>query len=150
LPRLEHRRGDIACLFGHLLRRLSGGRPPATEARLVEALCLHDWPENVRELELTTRRLLAVHGHEPMLKRQHLPPELRKLNDDSAGANRPSQPPRDRREHDLAQIKRVLADNGGNVKATASVLGISRQRIYRLLDGERPSIADPNGEHGSD
>lgn len=150
LPRLEERRGDIASLFAHLLRRLSGGRPPAAEARLVEALCLHDWPENVRELELTARRLLAVHGHEPKLKRQHLPAELMALNDDSPNATRPSQPPRDRREHDLSAIKRALAENGGNVKAAANELGISRQRIYRVLDGERSNSSELNGGHGSD
>ena len=144
LPPLEQRRSDIAALFRQFVQRLSGGRPPAVEGRLVEALCLHDWPENVRELELTTRRLLAVHGHEPTLKRQHLPPELAVLNGDANGKERTSSPPRDRREHDLERIKQVLSKNGGNVKAAATTLGISRQRIYRLLDSEQPS----NGANG--
>ncbi|HKY35030.1 MAG TPA: sigma 54-interacting transcriptional regulator [Polyangiaceae bacterium] len=134
LPPLRDRRPDIAGLFGQFLRQNLGGRIPRVEGRVVEALCLHDWPQNVRALELSTRALLAVHGHEAVLKHEHLPPEL-------AREPAPSEPVeggplRDRREHDLSALKRALRSNGGNISAAASVLGISRQRIYRLLDGQ--------------
>jgi two-component system response regulator PilR (NtrC family) len=49
---------------------------PDVEPKLVEALCLYDWPLNVRELLLLARRLLALHGHEPVLKRTHLPERM--------------------------------------------------------------------------
>jgi len=145
IPPLEERRSDVAHLFAQFINRLSGGRPPAVEARLVEALCLHEWPENVRELELLTRRLLAVHGHEPTLRRQHLPAELAALNEDKGGVARQANAPRDRRAHDLSRIKKVLAENGGNVKAAAEALGISRQRIYRLLDAAEEPSNDAGG-----
>jgi DNA-binding NtrC family response regulator len=150
IPPLAARRSDVARLFVQFLKQQSGGRPPAVEARLIEALCLHDWPENVRELELLTRRLLAVYGHEPTLRRQHLPAELAALNEDGSPAKRPSTPPQDRREHDLSRLKKELERNGGNVKAAAEALGISRQRVYRLLDGaDTPSSNDRgNGENG--
>jgi DNA-binding NtrC family response regulator len=135
IPPLAARRADVPRLFSQFLKQQSGGRPPAVEARLIEALCLHDWPENVRELELLTRRLLAVHGHEPSLRRQHLPAELAVLNEDAGAGQRPSSPPQGRREHDLARLKKELENNGGNVTAAAEALGISRQRVYRLLDG---------------
>jgi transcriptional regulator of acetoin/glycerol metabolism len=134
IPPLAARRADVPRLFAQFLKHQSGGRPPLVEARLVEALCLHDWPENVRELELLTRRLLAVHGHEPTLRRQHLPAELVALNEDVSPGKRPSTPPQDRREHDLSRLKKELESNGGNVKAAAEALGISRQRVYRLLE----------------
>jgi DNA-binding NtrC family response regulator len=137
IPPLAVRRADVPRLFSQFLKQQSGGRPPPVEARLIEALCLHDWPENVRELELLTRRLLVVHGHEPNLRRQHLPAELAALNEDPGA--RPSSPPRHRREHDLARIKKELEINGGSVKAAAEALGISRQRVYRLLDGFEPN-----------
>jgi DNA-binding NtrC family response regulator len=140
IPPLASRRADVPRLFSQFLEGQSGGRPPAVEARLIEALCLHDWPENVRELEILTRRLLAVHGHEPSLRRQHLPTELAALNEDSGASRLPSSPPQGRREHDLARLNKELENNGGNVKAAAEALGISRQRVYRLLDG-----AEPNG-----
>jgi DNA-binding NtrC family response regulator len=144
IPPLAARRADVARLFAQFLKQQSGGRPPAVEARLIEALCIHDWPENVRELELLTRRLLAVHGHEPTLRRQHLPVELAALNEDTGASKRPSTAPQDRREHDLSRLKKELDSNGGNVKAAAEALGISRQRVYRLLES-----ADPNGSVGS-
>lgn len=134
LPPLRHRAADIAPLFQQFLRHHSGGLSPTVDGRLVEALCLHDWPDNVRELELATRRLLAIHGHEPQLRRQHLPAELAALNQDQE--KRASTVPRSRREHDLDRLKAELARNGGNVKAAALALGISRQRVYRLLEGD--------------
>jgi DNA-binding NtrC family response regulator len=149
IPPLAARRSDVPRLFSQFLKQQSGGRPPPVEARLIEALCLHDWPENVRELELLTRRLLAVHGHEPSLRRQHLPTELAALNDDVTPGQRPSSPAPDRREHDLARLKKELDANGGNVKAAAEVLGISRQRVYRLLDGaELNGSSDKRGSNG--
>ena len=137
IPSLADRRVDIAHLFAQFLKQQSGGRPPAVEARLVEALCLHDWPENVRELELLTRRLLVIHGHQPLLRRGHLPAELALLNDNPSDHRRTATLPRDRREHDLERLKLELGSNGGNVRAAATALGISRQRVYRLLDDGR-------------
>jgi transcriptional regulator with PAS, ATPase and Fis domain len=149
LPPLASRRADVAALFAHFLKQQSGGRPPEVEARLVEALCLHDWPQNVRELELLTRTLLAVHGHEALLKRQHLPEHLAGLCQDRPSTTaRAAKAPRDRREHDLDNIKRVLKENGGNVKAAAETLGLSRQRIYRLMEVEGGS--DSNGDGNAD
>jgi DNA-binding NtrC family response regulator len=149
IPTLAERRADVPRLFSQFLSQQTGGRPPAVEARLVEALCLHGWPENVRELELVTRRLLAVHGHEPTLRRQHLPSELAALIEERAGDQRQSAPPPpDRREYDLARLKQELAANGGNVKAAAGALGISRQRVYRLLEGAESNYAEGNdGAH---
>jgi transcriptional regulator with PAS, ATPase and Fis domain len=151
IPHLATRRADVPLLFAEFLRRQSGGRPPAVEARLVEALCLHDWPENARELELVTRRLLAVHGHEPTLRRQHLPEEIGALCQDRGQSNKGSTPPRARRDHDLERLQDELGRNGGNVKAAAAALGISRQRVYRLLDerGVASSKDEDNGNQSS-
>src|SRR6185436_2212481 len=69
LPPLRARREDIVPLFLGFLRQHAGGHPPGVEAKLVEALCLYDWPLNVRELLLLARRLLGVHGHQAILKK---------------------------------------------------------------------------------
>ena len=50
---------------------------PAVEPRLIEALCLYDWPFNVRELVTLVRRVMVLHGHEPQLGRRHLPTRFR-------------------------------------------------------------------------
>jgi transcriptional regulator of acetoin/glycerol metabolism len=137
LPTLALRRSDVAPLFAQVLRRQSAGALPAVEARLIEALCLHAWPQNVRELELAAKTLLAVHGHEPRLMRQHLPPSFAELAGDLVQPARHEPVPalRERHVHDLARLKGELKSNGGNVKAAAAALGISRQRAYRLMNG---------------
>jgi DNA-binding NtrC family response regulator len=152
IPTLAARRSDVPHLFKQFLDVQTGGRPPKVEARLVEVLCLHDWPENVRELELTTRRLLAVHGHEATLKRQHLPTELQALSEDLSTKQSSSSPPIARRDHDLDRVKLELKANGGNVKAAAASLGISRQRVYRLLEDAAPEqnrTPDGDGDNGA-
>ena len=145
LPTLAERRADVPSLFGQFLKQYSGGRPPAVEGKVIEALCLNDWHENVRELETLARRLLAVHGHEPLLRRKFLSAELVALSEDTGKSERTSHPPRDRREHDLARLKHELAKNGSNVKAAAEALGLSRQRIYRLLEGAGLPVANAGG-----
>lgn len=146
VPALAQRRADIAPLFARLLEQFGGGRSVAVEAALVEALCLYDWPMNVHELQVVTRGLLAIHGGEGLLERAHLPARLL-----ARGTSPTPAPPvpadkreppaassfvpmRERRHRDLARIEQELASNGGNIKATAEALGISRQRVYRLLE----------------
>src|SRR5204862_5259596 len=82
LPPLRERRDETVGLFRELLSRHAGGRPPALDPKLVEAIALADWPLNVRALVSVARRLLVLHGHEPLLKRSHLP--------DALGARPPS------------------------------------------------------------
>jgi DNA-binding NtrC family response regulator len=148
LPSLADRRADIAPLFAQFLARHCGGRPPGVEGRLVEALCLHDWPQNVRELELVTKTLLVVHGHQSTLRRQHLPPHLAALCEEGPRGEGPTGPRLDRRKHDLQRLQQELKNNGGNIKAAADAIGVSRQRIYRLLTGTGPETK--RGNHAND
>jgi len=134
LPPLASRKADVPALFRHFMRAENGGRTFNVEARVVEALCLHTWPQNVRELEATTKALVALHGHKPTLLLEHLPQHLVGLLQEPDTRAPEAPVPRARREHDLEKIELELQRNGGNVKATADVLGIPRQRIYRLLN----------------
>jgi len=74
LPPLRQRREDIAGIFLQLLKSLAE-RPRDLEVSpdLIEKLCLHTWPFNVRELVGLTRRLLASYASEPLLTEKHLP-----------------------------------------------------------------------------
>jgi len=156
LPTLRQRKEEIPFLFQHFLRLHSGGRPPAVEPRLVEELCLHDWPFNVRELELVVRRMLALHSHEELLRRSHLPEQI--LRQSEAGkpatasapggrgaAPAPNSPEfhRTRRERELASLKDALRAHQGSVARAAAAVGISRQRAYRLM--EMSGLADARG-----
>jgi len=126
LPPLRARAGDAAELFVRFARQVSGETLPRIDAKLLEALCLYPWPGNVRELMLLTQRLLAVHGHEPVLGLQHLPEELAATK--AAPANTGA-------TDLLSLLGKALLASDGNLTRACTALGISRQRAYRLLDG---------------
>jgi transcriptional regulator with AAA-type ATPase domain len=135
LPPLRERTEDIVPLFCHFLSVHSGGRAPAVDPKLAEALCLQRWPDNVRELELIARGLLALRGSEPVLKRAFLQ-ELQDESVSTAPESSVRRPFARRKEHDLHHLAEALRETNGNVAAAAARLGFSRQRAYRLLDGK--------------
>lgn len=136
LPPLRERPADIAPLFRHFMAEYSGGVPPEVDAKLIECLCIHDWPTNVRGLLQLARQLLAVHGTEGVLKRSILPAELTGVvptGPDSVPP--PASAPMARREHDTKRLALALLKSDGNVAVAAASLGFSRHRAYRLLGG---------------
>lgn len=144
LPPLRERRAEIPYLFSRLLVADSGARPPPVDVRVVERLCLYDWPFNVRELTLLVKRLLVLHGAEARLKVQHLPERMRgepapsvaasSAPDAEAHAHKPSED-----APELSRLLEALRASGGNVARAAQALGISRQRAYRMMQG-RPEV----------
>lgn len=136
LPPLRERHGDVPYLFAEILRAESGGRPPAVSAELLESLCCHDWPYNVRELALLVQRILALHGEEPLLRRAHLPKHLRDpLSRERAGADRTEEP-------SLERLVDSLRAHDGNVSRAAASLGVTRQRAYRMLEGNDALLSE--------
>jgi len=140
LPPLRLRREDVLPLFSHLLQEIGQGRAPAIESDLAERLCLHDWPFNVRELVLLARRLLTLHGSETTLHARHLPERIGDPADalippSDPAAKKPAAP--DRGEPvELPALMVALRASSGNVARAAAMLGISRQRAYRLMEGQ--------------
>jgi DNA-binding NtrC family response regulator len=173
LPPLRDRLDDVPGLFARLLRDVAGGKLPTVEPRLVEALCLYDWPFNVRELVTLVRRMVVLHGHEPQLGRRHLPTRFR-VDDasgdparagrrgatntpapsaaaalsasasDSDGAGKAAA----RDDEDFARLLVALRSQAGNVSRAAGAIGISRQRAYRLMQAH-PEVNLP-GLRGTD
>jgi len=150
LPPLRKRREDVLPLFSRLLEEIGQGRVPAMESDFAERLCMHDWPFNVRELVLLAKRLVTLHGSDVTLRAQHLPERIAGtgggpasssasapagVGPKSSGAERPAQsgPPE---PVELPALVVALRASGGNVARAAAMLGISRQRAYRLMDGQ--------------
>jgi transcriptional regulator with GAF, ATPase, and Fis domain len=143
VPALRARREDILPLAEAIL----DGRA-ALSADAAEALLLHDWPFNVRELEqtLAAAALRAADAASRTITTAHLPEVLagrlagRTAGGDrvpSAGAVADVDAAPD--AHELAQ---VLDRCGGNVSAVARHYGKERRQIYRWmarhgLDAER-------------
>ena len=148
LPPLRDRREDVAPLFLELLRAHTGGRPPAVEPKLVEALCLYDWPLNVRELALLARRLLSLNGHESVLRKSHLPERMivRVAAEGDGAAGEASGPVEQAAATGDKRVRRATDDQSefealiealrradGSVGKAAALVGISRARAYRLI-----------------
>jgi transcriptional regulator with PAS, ATPase and Fis domain len=137
LPPLRSRREDVSPLFSHLLAELSDGRAPAVEGDVVERLCVYDWPFNVRELVLLVRRLLVLHGGESTLGARHLPERIAPRGEDAPAP--PPSPPSAAGAGDPVELPALvvaLRASGGNVARASAMLGITRQRAYRLMEGQ--------------
>lgn len=151
LPPLRKRREDVPPLFSHFLRELSHGRAPAVEADLIERLCVHDWPFNVRELVLLVRRLLVLHEGASTLTAEHLPERmLDAAAPVEARAATAAASGKTAGEVDLPALIAALRASGGNVARASVVLGITRQRAYRLMEGNAVDLdalrEEPRGD----
>jgi two-component system response regulator FlrC len=143
LPPLRHRREDIAPLFLKFLRQEAGGAIPVLDAKLVESLCLYDWPLNVRELFLLSKRLLGLFSAEPIIKREFLPDRILKrttLSVEEVEVQKACVPKRAWRstndDSEFEALVAALRTLNGNVLKASEALGISRSRAYRLLSAK--------------
>jgi transcriptional regulator with PAS, ATPase and Fis domain len=145
LPPLRERREDVPLLFSRLWLELGGASVPTLESDFVERLVAHDWPLNVRELVLLVRRLRVFCASEVSLRARHLPerigegvessPQLagprgaspRAAAAELAGTGAPE-------GIGLPELTAALRASGGNVARASALLGITRQRAYRLIE----------------
>lgn len=153
LPPLRERREEIVGLFMHHFRTV-GGKPSALGASFLEALCLHSWPMNVREL-IQVARQAQLQSLEPgKLMGSNLSQLLERAQGVTSGevvAEAHSSPgpagtctaadvraPRRaswlrQHESELNALLDALTRVGGNISEAARRLGISRQKAGRLL-----------------
>ncbi len=134
LPPLRDRDGDILLLTEYFLDRFSqeydAPRPDLTAA-IRATLLSHTWPGNVRELRNAIERAVLLGDGELHTDDLFLEgvPTAESL---SADAALPFPASLDRIE--AAAARAMLEHLGGNKRAAADALGISRSRLYRLLD----------------
>jgi len=142
LPPLRERREDVLPLFSRLMAAHGTGAVPAVESDFVERLVLHDWPFNVRELVLLVKRLRVLHGEEATLRAEHLPERMLAARASSpehappAAKSSPVAPRPDGDGVELPALVAALRTSGGNVARASQLLGITRQRAYRLMEGQ--------------
>lgn len=126
LPPLRDRRDDIPLLVARFLEERKARSTKRIEGFSTEAMALlldHPWPGNVRELKSAVE-FACIRAESLIVQRQDLPPEVLHHED---GAE-PSQESAERQ-----QFLDALARTGGNRKAAARLLGISRATLYRRL-----------------
>ena len=119
LPPLRERPEEIPFLVARELGELQ------PHAKLVEACVMRPWPGNVRELLGALRAAVqrAMADGSQIVRLRHL--------DDDAGM--PIATPASSSEPDRPGVEKALAENGGNIAATARALGLHRTQLYRLM-----------------
>jgi transcriptional regulator with GAF, ATPase, and Fis domain len=140
LPPLRQRREDVLPLFLRLWTEHAQSLPPALDVDFIERLCAHDWPLNVRELVLLVRRLHVLCAREPRLRVQHLPERFGRREEQVQAAEgeeslAAAKTPGPTGEVGLSELIVALRASAGNVARASELLGITRQRAYRLIEG---------------
>ena len=116
LPPLRERREDVGTLAAHFL-----GQPRVWETAAFLALCLHDWPQNVRELENVVREAVMYSEGRREIRLEDLPQIVRERVAKGAGERvSRRRPPRARPEK--AEIEALLDRHKGNIAEVAREL----------------------------
>lgn len=130
LPPLRDRREDIPLLAEYFVRRYAARSGKAIARVTPEAMQLltdHAWPGNIRELEHCIERAVAL-ANGQVLTPDDLAPELKGSVDSALFRGAPT----------LEEVKRrylahVLQETGGNISRAASILGVERRSLQRML-----------------
>jgi transcriptional regulator with GAF, ATPase, and Fis domain len=143
VPRLADRADDVLPLARHFLAA-AGGRV-TIDVRAAEALVLHRWRFNVREVENVvavggTRALdegnLSLAILAPLLEVD--PPSTEReleISGERAHLPRGKRPPR-------AELERLLREGDGNVAKVSAHYGRNRRQVYRWLEHYGMKVED--------
>ncbi len=146
VPNLRERREDIPLLANHFFKKYAAAanrRILRLNKQSLEGLCGYEWPGNVRQLENTIERAVALEISEEL--HVELPVERPKARAAAVGATSPSEielgavlPAGVGMENYVANIERTLVQNaldksnGVQTKA-ADLLGISYRSFRHLM-----------------
>ena len=142
LPPLRERVADIPALARHFLLRYSHEHGKTVTAITDEAMALliaYSWPGNIRELENTIERAVAL-APQAILSPDDLPREVRQglvptveTDLSSAEASFFAKNPT-LEEVEKRYVEHVLHQTQGNIVRAAKILDIDRRSLYRMLE----------------
>jgi transcriptional regulator of acetoin/glycerol metabolism len=152
VPPLRERRDDILGLAYAVLDRWHGGRL-GLSARAAEALLLHDWPFNIRELEHAIETAAVRTEGDALIRCRYLPPAIGDRGLPRRGLPVPSVRPGELAQGTVpsaAELRTLLVAHGGNVLHAARALKKDRQQLYRWLKRYAIDVAAIRGEQRTD
>lgn len=133
IPPLSERKEDIPLLSYYFLKKYATiMKKDVTEisSDVIAILMNYDFPGNVRELENIIERGVALTTGRS-IELSHLPEDLRELNIRTFRKKEGKIPSLE--EQEMAYIKWVLSEVGGNKTLAAQILGIDRVSLWRKL-----------------
>ncbi len=133
LPPLRERKEDIPDLVAHFLKK-NNVPEDKIEPRTITALMKYDWPGNIRELENIVERMIIMAGDESITP-DLLPPHIKSFVPTGATISFDIPPEGisiDEVEKNL--IYSALEKAGGNKSKAAKLLGITRRKLYSMME----------------
>jgi DNA-binding NtrC family response regulator len=132
IPPLRERSEDVPLLAGHFLETISlelGKQIGSISDGALQLLMRHDWPGNVRELKNAVERAIVVCRGDQLAEDDFA--FLKREAEERANWSVPTG--LTLRDMERRMIEASLQHHGGNIKATASALGIDRSTLYDKL-----------------
>ncbi len=151
IPPLRERAFDIPLLVEHFLSKIARKQNSAEREITPEALALltaYSWQGNVRELENTIERAVAL-ARGAVLSIEDLPERIRSASGQTSSILAVAKSKRlTLNELEREYILEILRESGGNKSRAAETLGLDRKTLYRKLDEYRES--DPETQVAKD
>ena len=148
IPPLRDHPEDIPLLARHFLT-LDPLRARDIDLDAMQALLRYPWPGNVRELKNVIRRI-QFFSDGPRITLRDVPPEIvRPSSVDPTDATPPLSRPAKKSLEELEQqhIRRALESEQWNKSRAAKGLGISRHRLYRLMEKYKLTRGNSAGKY---
>ncbi len=131
LPPLCERRDDIPDLVAHFLKK-HGGTKAQIEPEALALLFKYQWPGNVRELENVLERAVIMSGG-GVLSAADLPTHISSgIEVMGETVDAPQELELEKVEKNL--IRTALAKTGGNKTEAAKLMGVTRRRLYSMME----------------
>ncbi len=150
IPPLRERLPDVPLLAAHFLDGLpEPPRPYVLTGDAIEALCLHEWKLNVRELASMLRRVALERPRGGTLDARALPREIAtRLKPEDTQAHEDPSPPEARKgaPPGREELITLLEHFRGNVSQLARHVGRHRVQVHRWLKQHDLDAADFRGE----
>ena len=140
MPALRERPEEIPILAGHFMRKVATKycrEPLPISPALMQALCIHLWPGNLRELENTIKRYLILADEQAIINElnPHAAAESTASDNEDSGNNGSLKHLVRNLKGDAesAAIAKALEETGWNRRAAASDLQISyKALLYKI------------------
>ena len=144
IPPLREREGDIRLLSEHFLKtfdRKLNKDVASMDEKVISSMEGYFWPGNVRELENVMERM--VHLAKGQIISMTDVPEIITVKNEADRKNDDDATLEGHRHSAEAQhVRKMLLENGGNVRKTAEALGLSRPYVYSKMKSLGIDIAE--------
>ena len=144
LPPLKDKRDDIPYLVDHFIRKFNaktGKKIISVSPNVMSTLMNHDFPGNIRELEnIIEHGFVLCRGS--IIKREHLPNELIRIEKDSEIKKDIHSTPVTESIDEQNMIIATLRNCGGVISNAAEQLGIHRTTLWRKIKRYNINISE--------